>query len=413
MVLTLPVLTLTLKRYLNYGDITVTTGPKQFTAREMLEKLVSFPTVSSESNLELVDWVEEYLASHGVKSHRVYNQSLTKANLYANVGPEVAGGVILSGHTDVVPVKGQAWDTDPFTVVEKDGKLYGRGTCDMKGFDALALAAVPEALKRGIKRPIQIALSYDEEVGCVGAPDMIEVMAKHLPRAAGAVIGEPSMMKTVSGHKGAFGVHTHMHGYEVHSSLIHTGVSAVMQAAKLVDWCNQMNDQNAARTPSPMATDFVPPYTTLHVGIINGGTAGNITAKDCEFSVFFRCVPGESFEMWQEAYLAKVAEVEAEMKAIRPEAWIETRVTHGVPALQPETDGAAEAIVRGITGDNSVNVVSYCTEAGQYQRGGYSSIICGPGSIDQAHQANEFIEISQLEAGEQFMHRLIDHLCED
>ncbi|MCK4713243.1 MAG: M20/M25/M40 family metallo-hydrolase, partial [Marinosulfonomonas sp.] len=212
---------------------------KHYSARELLEKLVSFPTVSSESNLELVDWVEGYLASHGVKSHRVYNAQRTKANLYANIGPEVEGGVILSGHTDVVPVKGQDWDTDPFTVVEKDGKLYGRGTCDMKGFDALALAAVPLALERGLKRPIQIALSYDEEVGCVGAPDMIEAMATHMPRAAAAIIGEPSMMKTVSGHKGAFGVRTHVHGFEVHSSLLHIGVSAVMEAAKLVDWCNQ------------------------------------------------------------------------------------------------------------------------------------------------------------------------------
>ena len=391
----------------------MTTGPQHHTARELLEKLVSFPTVSSVSNLEMLDWVEAYLESHGVKSHRVYNQSMTKANLYANIGPEVEGGVILSGHTDVVPVVGQDWDTDPFTVVEKDGKLYGRGTCDMKGFDALALAAVPLALQRGIKRPIQIALSYDEEVGCLGAPDMIEALSKHLPRAAAAVIGEPSMMKVVSGHKGAFGVHTHVHGYEVHSSLIHTGVSAVMQAAKLIDWCNQKNAESAARTPSPMAASFVPPYTTAHVGIIHGGTANNITAKDCEFGVFFRCVPGDSFDMWRDAYMAKVAEVEAEMKAIRPEAWIETRSGNGVPGLIPEPDGAAENLVRRLTGDNSTNVVSYGTEAGQFQAGGYSSIICGPGSIDQAHQANEFLEISQLEAGEQFMHRLVDHLCED
>ena len=387
--------------------------PKTYSAREILEKLVSFPTVSSESNLELVDWVEEYLASFGVKSHRVYNAEGTKANLYANVGPEVEGGVILSGHTDVVPVEGQAWDTDPFTVVEKDGKLYGRGTCDMKGFDALALAAVPLALERGIKRPIQIAFSYDEEVGCVGAPSMIDAMPQHMPRAAAAVIGEPSMMKAVSGHKGAFGIRTHVHGFEVHSSLIHTGVSAVMEAAKLIDWANQMNAVNAAAPVPPEAAAFVPPYTTLHVGIVHGGTASNITAKDCEFGLFVRCVPSDNFDQWTKAYLDKVAEVEAEMKAIRPEAWIETHVTNGVPGLRPEVDGAAEALVRRLTGDNSTNVVSYGTEAGQFQERGHSAIICGPGSIDQAHQQNEFIEISQFEAGEQFMHRLIDHLSED
>ncbi|WP_457650277.1 acetylornithine deacetylase [Profundibacter sp.] len=387
--------------------------PQTLSAHEILEKLVSFPTVSSESNLELVDWVEDYLASHGVKSHRVYNAEGTKANLYANIGPEVEGGVILSGHTDVVPVKGQDWDTDPFTVVEKDGKLYGRGTCDMKGFDALALVAVPMALERGIKRPIQIALSYDEEVGCVGAPDMIDAMAEHMPRASAAVIGEPSMMKAVSGHKGAFGIHTHVHGFEVHSSLIHTGVSAVMEAAKLIDWANQMNAINAAAPIPPEAADFVPPYTTLHVGIVHGGTANNITAKDCEFGLFIRCVPGDSFEYWTKAYLDKVAEVEAGMKAIWPESRIETRVTKGVPGLKPEKDGAAEALVRRLTGDNSTNVVSYGTEAGQFQERGHSAIICGPGDIAQAHQPNEFIEISQLEAGEQFMHRLIDYLSED
>jgi len=266
---------------------------------------------------------------------------------------------------------------------------------------------------RGIKRPIQIALSYDEEVGCVGAPDMIEVMSKHLPRARAAIIGEPSMMKVVSGHKGGFSVHTKMHGYEVHSSLLHTGVSAVMEGAKLVDWCNQQNAKSAASTPSPIAADFNPPYTSLHVGIIHGGTANNIAAKDCEFGVFFRPVPGDSVDDWRDAYMSKVAEVEAGMKAIRPEAWIETSFGFAVPALRPEVEGAAENLVRRLTGDNSTNAVSYCTEAGQFQEGGYSAIVCGPGSIEQAHQANEFIEISQLEAGEQFMHRLIDHLCED
>lgn len=384
-----------------------------YTARQILEKLVAFPTVSARSNLPLIDWVQDYLAGHGVQSHRVYNPDKTKASLYANIGPEVEGGVILSGHTDVVPVVGQNWDTDPFTLTEKDGKLFGRGTCDMKGFDALALAAVPWALERGVKRPLQIALSYDEEVGCLGAPDMIAEMARHLPRAAAAIIGEPSMMKTVCGHKGGFGIRTHVHGFEVHSSLPHQGVSAVMEAARLVEWCNQINAENAARTPTPVAAEFEPPYTTLHVGTIHGGTADNITAKDCEFSVFFRCVPGESVAMWRKAYLEKVAQVQAGMQKIRPETHIETTQVFQLPALKPETDGAAEALVRKISGDNSHNVVAYGTEAGQFQEQGYSAIICGPGSIEQAHQPNEYIEISQLEAGEAFLRRLVDHLSEE
>ena len=385
---------------------------KNLTAREILERLVSFPTVSRESNLAIVDWVEEYLDAFGVKAQRVYNADDTKANLYANIGPEVEGGVILSGHTDVVPVDGQDWDTDPFEVVEKDGRLYGRGTCDMKGFDALALAAVPLALERGVKRPLQIALSYDEEVGCLGAPSMIEEMARLMPRAAGAIIGEPSMMKVVTGHKGGYAVKTHVRGFEVHSSQPHNGVSAVMEAARLIDWANQVNAENAAATPSAMAAMFDPPWTTAHVGTVHGGTAENITAKDCNFIMGFRVVPGDDPEAWRTRYIDYVREVEAGMKAVAPSAFIEVTPSFGVPGLVPEEDGAAEAIARRLTGDNAENVVSYGTEAGQFQRGGFSAVICGPGNIDQAHQQNEFIEISQFEAGWAFMEKLVDSLAE-
>ena len=284
-------------------------------AREIMEKLISFPTVSSESNLELITWVEEYLNHYDVKSTRVYNEDKTKANLYANVGPMVDGGVILSGHTDVVPVIGQDWDTDPFTVVEKDGKFFGRGTCDMKGFDALALATIPKALKQGIKRPIQIALSYDEEVGCIGAPFMAAEMAKLMPKASAAIIGEPSMMKAVSGHKGGLGIKTHIRGFEVHSSLQHIGVSAIMEGAKLIEWANQMNIENEAKERDEATSSFVPPFTTVHVGIIEGGTANNITAKDCHFVMGFRCIPNEDANNWKQAYTNKVREIEAGMKS--------------------------------------------------------------------------------------------------
>ncbi len=383
------------------------------TARELLEKLVSFPTVSSESNLELVDWVEGWLAERGVNATRVWNADKTKASLYAQVGPDVEGGVILSGHTDVVPTKGQAWDSDPFTVVERMGRLYGRGTCDMKGFDALALAAVELALESDLKRPLQIALSYDEEVGCLGAPALIEEIATHLPRAACAIIGEPSMMEVVTGHKGGIGFAVHVHGFEVHSSLLHQGVSAVMMGAKLIDWANRMNAENAARTPSPMAALFTPPYTTLHVGKVAGGTAHNITAKDCEFTLAMRIVPDENPADWEAAFRAEVARIEGEMQAIRPETGITVTQIFDVPALRPETDGAAERLARAITGDNGTHVVSYGTEAGQFQRAGYSAAICGPGSITQAHQANEYLSLEQLAAGMDFMHRLIRHLSEE
>lgn len=382
-------------------------------AREMLEKLVAFPSVSNVSNLPIIEFIAEYLESHGVKSHLVYDSTGQKANLYANVGPDVADGVVLSGHTDVVPVVGQDWVTDPFVVTESKGKLFGRGTCDMKGFDALALTAVPRALERGIKRPIQIAMSYDEEVGCVGAPSMIAEMARLMPRARAAIIGEPSMMKAVSGHKGGLGIATHVQGFEVHSSLQHTGVSAIHEAAKLIEWANQMNDINAAKTPDPISAMFEPPWTTVHVGTISGGTANNITAKDCHFVMGFRCVPGERAEDWKAAYEAKVAEVEAGMKAIHPDAAIVLDAKFDVPGLKPEENGPAEALVRKLTGDNGEHVVSYGTEAGQFQDGGYSAVICGPGSIEQAHQPNEFISVAQFQAGEAFMDRLINHLTTD
>jgi acetylornithine deacetylase len=383
----------------------------RLTARALMDRLVSFPTVSRDSNLALIDWVEAYLASWGVASHRVWNADRTKASLYANVGPMVPGGVVLSGHTDVVPVDGQEWSTDPWQVTERDGRLYGRGTCDMKGFDALALWAVPLALEAGVKRPLQIALSYDEEVGCLGAPPMIADMVKTLPKASAVVVGEPSMMKAVSGHKGGTGFATHVEGFEVHSSLLHTGVNAIMAGAKLIDWANQMNAENAARTPGPLAAMFVPPYTTVHVGMIAGGTAHNITAKDCRFSLDFRVVPGEDMAMWDEAYKAKVAEVEAQMKAVRPEAAIHLDRRFTVTPLKPEPGGASEALVRRLTGDNDSHVVSYGTEAGQFQDGGYSAIVCGPGDIAQAHQPDEFISVAQFEAGQEFMRRLVAELA--
>ena len=382
-------------------------------ARELMDKLVSFPTVSRDSNLDLIDFVEEYLDGYGVASTRVPNEDGTKAALYAHIGPQVDGGVVLSGHTDVVPVDGQAWDTDPFTVTERQGKLFGRGTCDMKGFDALALSAVPLALERGIKRPLQIALSYDEEVGCTGAPPMIDHMvAMGMPRADTVLVGEPSMMKIANSHKGSVGYDMHFRGFEVHSSLAPTGVSAIMMAAKFINWANDVNIENAAKTPSTLAADFMPPYTTLHTGKIRGGTAHNITAKDCYFDLSFRLVPGEDIAAWEARLMAKVAELEAEMKAVRPEAGISAVKSFHVPGLLPEVQGRAEAMVRQLTGENASNVVSYGTEAGQFQERGYSAVICGPGDIAQAHQPNEFISVDQFKQGEAFMSRLVDMLAE-
>ncbi len=380
--------------------------------REILEHLVKFPTVSHDTNLPLVDWVEDYLGQHGIAAHRHWNEDRTKAALFAHVGPWESGAVVLSGHTDVVPITGQTWTSDPWTVTERDGRLYGRGTCDMKGFDALAIWALVAASKRALKTPLQIALSYDEEVGCTGAPPMIAAMQGVLPKGAAAVIGEPSRMKTITGHKGGTGYFVHVKGFEVHSSILHKGVSAILEGARLIGWINDQNAANRAKTPGPLAMAFDPPWTTLHVGMITGGTAHNITAADCRFAAEMRVVPGEDMDTWAAAFEAEVRRLEAEMQSIRPEAAIHLERFFGVPPLVPETAGAAETLVRRLTGDNATGVVSYGTEAGQFQDAGYSAVVCGPGDIAQAHQADEFIELSEFLAGERFMARLVDHLCQ-
>ncbi|MET4101900.1 acetylornithine deacetylase [Roseovarius sp. MBR-78] len=377
---------------------------------EIMTRLVAFPTVSRDSNLELVAWVEDYLAGHGIAAHRHYDETGQKAALFAHVGPEVAGGVVLSGHTDVVPVDGQTWSSDPFTVTEREGRYYGRGCADMKGFDALAIWALIEAQRAGVARPLQLALSYDEEVGCIGAPPMIAAMQGVVPRADLAIIGEPTTMQTVTGHKGGLGFDVHVEGFEVHSSLMHRGVNAIMAAAPLIDWANRMNAENRAKRPSDLAAMFEPPWTTLHVGQIEGGTAHNITAKECRFGMDFRVVPGEDPEDWAARFLDEVRKVEAEMQAVRPETRITAAPKFRVPGLRPEEGGAAEALLRQITGDNAAHVVSYGTEAGQFQEAGYSAAICGPGDIAQAHQPDEYISAAQFEAGHDFMRRLVGRL---
>ncbi|WP_114964426.1 acetylornithine deacetylase [Alkalilacustris brevis] len=384
--------------------------PAPLTAREILEKLVAFPTVSRDSNLALIDWVEGYLDDLGVQARRVPNARGDKASLYAHVGPEAEGGVVLSGHTDVVPVDGQAWTTDPWRLSERGGRLYGRGSCDMKGFVALALAAVPQALQVRLNRPLQLALSHDEEIGCVAVKDLIAEMTAKLPRADAVIVGEPSMMQVVSGHKGGTGYQVHVRGVEVHSSILHRGVSAVMQAARLIDWANRQNAAGAARAPGPLTAPFDPPWTTLHVGTIAGGTAGNITAGACRFTIEFRVVPGESVEDWTTAFEARVAEIEAEMQAIHPAARIVLERYYALPPLEPEPAGAAEALARRLTGDNAARAVSYGTEGGQFQRHGFSTVICGPGDIAQAHQADEYISLAQFDAGQAFMGRLVESL---
>ena len=359
----------------------------------------------------MITFVKGYLYNHGIDSHLVFNDSKTKANLFAQIGPNVPGGILLSGHTDVVPVQGQNWQTNPFKVIENNNRLFGRGTCDMKGFNALVLAAVPNLIKTKLKKPIQIALSYDEEIGCLGAPQLIKEIQAMLPKAAAVIVGEPTNLQIVDGHKTSVGIKTHVKGFEVHSSLMHTGVSAVMNASKLVAWLGQQTEKNKTREPNKEDIRFDPPYSTLHVGTIKGGTAGNITAKDCLFSLDIRCLPRENSQTWIDKYKNYVSLVERDMKAINRNTEIKVEVAHIVPGLKPEINSFAEQLVRSATRKNGTQKVSYGTEAGQFQKAGYSTIICGPGSINQAHQPNEYIEKSQIHEGEKFLSRLIQSIC--
>ncbi|SEG40279.1 acetylornithine deacetylase [Billgrantia desiderata] len=376
------------------------------TAAEMLERLVGFATVSRDSNLELIAFVEGYLDEHGVEHWRVESDDGKKANLLARIGPAVVGGVVLSGHTDVVPVDGQPWSTDPFALVDKgDGKLYGRGTCDMKGFIACALAELPEWLKRGLDKPIYLALSYDEEVGCIGAPRMIErLMADH-PRPAAVIVGEPTLMQPVVAHKGATNLRTTVTGRASHSSQIDQGVSAIHVAARLVTRIEDVMSE--LRAEGRVDGAFNVAHSSLHVGKIAGGTAINIMARECTFEWEIRHLPSDRFEELFERVNAYAAELEAEMQRRAPETSIVTEALNlTVPALADDNNAQVLDLCRELLGEQPSGAVAYATEAGQFQRVGLPTVICGPGSIRQAHQPDEYIEIEQLAAGTRFMQAL-------
>lgn len=377
-------------------------------SKEMIARLVAFDTVSRHSNLPLIDWVRGYLAQHGVESRLVPSPEGDKANLYATIGPSVPGGVVLSAHTDVVPVDGQPWSTDPFTVSERDGRLYGRGTADMKSFPAVTLALLPELLAANLKRPLHLALTYDEEVGCIGAPILIRRLVEELPPVEAVIVGEPTTMEIVVAHKGMNTFRTTVTGHEAHSSQPDKGASAVMTAARLVTAIAAMADEN--RAAADPTCGFEPPYTTLHVGTIGGGTAINIISRECSFGWDIRTVPGDGTARYLDRVAALAEELLAPLRAVAPGCDVRTELLASAPGLAPEPDGAAAQLCRALTGRNAVATVAYGAEAGQYQEAGYSTVLCGPGSIDQAHQPDEFIEIAQVAACERFVRDLAKRL---
>jgi acetylornithine deacetylase len=375
----------------------------------LLDRLVAFDTESSKSNLALVASVEDHLRALDVPYVTVPNATGDKAAIFATLGPMVDGGVVLSGHTDVVPVEGQAWTSDPFRMRRADGRLYGRGTCDMKGFGAIVLAMVEEFKTAPLRRPIHILLSYDEETTCLGPVETIRRFGIDLPRPAAVIVGEPTLMQIADAHKSVSTYLTRVHGVEGHSSQPALGISAIEGACALVAELYRLADaMEAAGDPSGR---FDPPASTISVGTIHGGTARNILARDCAFHWEFRGLPGVAADTalrHLDAYGQDI--LLPRLNRHGRQARIETLTEVAVPGLAPEPGSEAERLGFKLTRSNRTIAVSYATEAGRFQAAGIPTVVCGPGSIAQAHQPDEFLEEAQVAEGIAFMRRLVAEL---
>ena len=372
---------------------------------DMIGRLVGYATVSSDSNLVLIDFARDYLDSLGIQSRLSFDDDRRKANLFATIGPDRAGGIVLSGHTDVVPVEGQPWQSDPFCVDRRGERIYGRGTSDMKSFIAVALSTVPFFLSVGLRRPIHIELSYDEEVGCLGAPRMLRDIVAHLPRPALAIVGEPTSMQVANRHKGALAFRTILTGRDGHSSAPQRGLNAIVFASEFVSFVAQMAEDY--RMQGPFDQSFDPPYMTFNVGVIRGGTAANIIARSCEIVWDFRPLPGvDSATVIQRVKRFLNESLLTRMREQVPDAAIEMAPLYHVPPLRPETDSPTEALIRLLTDTSNSVGVAFTSEGGQFQQEGIPAVVFGPGNIEQAHQPNEYITLDQVDACKQFMERL-------
>ncbi|MSQ73832.1 MAG: acetylornithine deacetylase [Betaproteobacteria bacterium] len=381
---------------------------------EMIRKLVSFPTVSRESNLELIDFVREYLKPLGAELRLTFDDDKRKANLFATLGPRRGGnhgGIVLSGHTDVVPVQGQAWDSDPFTLLERDGKLYGRGTCDMKGFIAVVLALLPEFLSRGLTSPLHLAFSYDEEVGCIGVGRMLHDLTAAGIKPQSCIVGEPTMMKPVIAHKGKKSYRATVRGLAAHSAYAPSGVNAVEAAAEAVAYLKRMARRH--RDNGPYDRGFDVAHTTVHTGVLHGGTALNIVPHECSFDFEFRHLPGDDPEKLFEEFKSYVVQtLEPEMRAVFRDAGFDIQLMSQIPAMDNSAETEVVALAQGLSGNLETGKVSYGTEGSQFQRAGIPAVICGPGSIEQAHRPNEFVSLEQIALSEAFLRGLMSRLCE-
>jgi acetylornithine deacetylase len=373
-------------------------------ALDLAKTLIGFDTTSRGSNLELISFAQGLLEKSGARCRRTPDVSGAKANLFASFGPEGDGGIVLSGHTDVVPVDGQDWSSDPFKPEVRDGLLYGRGACDMKGFLGVALSLLPEIARARLTRPLHFALSYDEEVGCAGVSGLLDDLKALKLKPALAIIGEPTLMKIVGAHKGGAKLVTHCRGREHHSSAPEKGANAVMMAGEFVSLLDDVwNGLRADADPR-----FDPPHSTVQATVISGGTAVNILAREADVTWEYRCLPDRDPQKILDTVQSRTeAEILPKYRARAPEALFATKLHAQYPGLKMDEDSPAVRLARELTGQNQVQAVSYGTEAGHFQSYGIPAVICGPGSIEQAHRADEFVALSELEACEKFLRKVI------
>ena len=377
---------------------------------DMIHRLVAFDTTSRDSNLELIDFVRAYLAGQGIDCELFHDETGRKANLFATIGPADRPGLVLSGHTDVVPIDGQEWDTDPFAVVERDGRLHGRGTCDMKSFVAVALAMVPRIKEAVRATPVHLAFSYDEEVGCLGVRRMLEGLSRRPVRPYACIVGEPTEMKVIRAHKGKLSIRAHVRGFECHSSLAPRGVNAIQYAAEFIARLNRMGRRLAA--DGPFDDEFDIPFTTVHTGVIQGGTALNIVPKDCSFEFEFRHLPAhDPRALFAEAERFARDELEPQMHAVQADTGFRFEERSSFPGLATDEGAEITALCKAATGANGTSKVAFGTEAGLFEASGIPTIVCGPGSIDQAHKPNEFIALDQVAQCEAFLDRILERVA--
>lgn len=373
-------------------------------SRLLLEKLVAFETVSRASNLNLIEFIRGYLDELGVASQLVYNDSGSKANLWATIGPADRGGIVLSGHTDVVPVDGQAWTFPPFKLTERDGKLYGRGSADMKGFLACMLAAVPTFLATPLRTPIHLAFSYDEEVGCLGVRSLLEYIKEQAHPPVACIVGEPTELKPILGHKGKLAMRCHVHGAACHSAYAPDGVNAIEYASHLIV---KLTEMGAELRDKQLDYRFDPPFTTLQTGTISGGNALNIVPTDCCFDWEIRTLPSADGEqICSELKQYACQELEPQMRAVKADTGIHFEPLQAYPGLLLDQSAPLAKFIALLANSSDFSTVAFGTEGGLFHQVGIPAVICGPGSMAQGHKPDEFIAIEQLHKCDAMMRRL-------